>query len=215
MEYTYPAGKGGAPWSKGAVPGPYAASPMAGKNGTMPTGAWPSQAGYPGYPAGYPAQVPMRPYPGAGKSPYAVPWAGKGGGAYPYGAPAPAPGQLSPYAAPPMYMYEMLPAVTGYDPREAPMILDLAAVIGPALSSVLPAIQGLLQIPSLIMEYGEGADLLSQWDDLTVTLTPALEAIAEGPDAGAAEAAETEPAAGAAEAKAEAPAPDAEPGTEV
>lgn len=189
MDYTYPAAKAAAPWGAGRYPGmplpvgapaygfmggvssPYAA-PMAGKYGSP--GGFPAPAAGTKYPAPWPAAS------------YASPWGSKAAPG-PIESPAPAP-----YGMPPMYMSEMLPAASAYEPAEEQMIVDLSAVIIPALNSVLPAIHGLMQIPHLLMELNESNHLLSRWDEMVIALTPApveppqaqlLSQVSEAPEA--------------------------------
>lgn len=92
---------------------------------------------------------------------------------------APAQAPATPVPAP--YMTGLFPGMSPYEPREARLVLDLAEIIGPALDRLIPAIEGLIRIPSLMLEQSESAGLLARWDDLVVTLTPEVEEPAENP----------------------------------
>ena len=172
MEYPYPAAGGMTPWNTGWHQGP-AASP-AGKS------PWPGQQAAPW------AGKQVSPWAGQQAAPWAdkqaAPWGGKQ--VSPWGGK-----QAAPWGAAPSHMGIQGPYWTqqgGYPAQAmmpAPMQLDaepaymseLTSMLVPALNSVLPAIQGLLQIPALLMEFGESADLLSRWGDLHVMLTPGEE----------------------------------------
>lgn len=153
MTFTYPGAKGGAPWSPGWPPGM-----------GSPTPHWGKPSAYP-----FPSPWAKGPSPYAGKGlPYGQP------GKYPPPAYSPRP-LLSPTTPPPpAYMGKMFPPAPPYGDTEGlgSMVIDLAAVIGPALSGVMPAIQGLLQIPAMLLEVTESAGLLRRWDELHATLLP-------------------------------------------
>lgn len=196
MDYAYPAGKGAAPWNTGWPQGPAAAP--AGMNPWADSRAGKYAAPWGAAPAGKYAAPwnagkaePYAPWtraPGEAYAPrttapavqYGAPWSARPGAyADPPGAMLPQrayPGAM-PSAGAPMYMNEMFPSAQGFQKGQAggPMAADLASMIVPALNSVIPAIRGLLQIPSLLMEYGDSADLLSQWANVQVFLMPTEE----------------------------------------
>ncbi|MFZ5814065.1 MAG: hypothetical protein ACOY93_02005 [Bacillota bacterium] len=114
----------------------------------------------------YPAARPLGPagaYPAAG---YPGPY-----GAYP-AAPLPGPGPTGTYAG-----------AIFLGPEAHPSFLETAMQLGPALASVLPAIQGLLQLPALLMEVGESAELLARWTESLAMLEVADRSGSEPPDA--------------------------------
>lgn len=153
MNFTYPGAKGGAPWSPGWPP---AMAP--------PSATW-------GAPSAYPFPNPWA------KS--QAPYASKG---LPFGQPGkyakptypPRPRRTPPMTPPPAYMGKMFPPAPPYADGEGlgSMMIDLAAVIGPALSGVIPAIQGLLQIPAMLLEVTENTGLLHRWDELELAMMP-------------------------------------------
>jgi hypothetical protein len=186
------AGKYPATAGPAALPAPMGAPPAyAGKYGTYGQPIYPPMYGppiptvsygAPNYPGGYGAPSggygsPYGGYPAPAGKQYAPAQAGSWGGSLPLwsGKAAPASGPMRtpapvPHPAPsgltPLYMSDVLPV---FDPGEEPVVIDLAAVIAPALASVLPAIEGLLQLPAILLALRENPEL---WTNLKISGTP-------------------------------------------
>lgn len=178
------------PWSAGpvgpwstlsaggyAAPAPWMAGAAAPADRTAPWQAAP--APWATAPAGKAAPAPWATAPAGKASP--APWA-----TAPFGRVTPdpwatapagkaAPIGLTPYGS-------QLPGVAGdLDPSE--FMADLPTIVNSALQAVIPAIYGLLQIPSMIGGYQVETEETEQWEDIAVNLMPGAEEPGEPPAA--------------------------------
>lgn len=180
MDYPYPAAKGTAPRTMGWPQSPWQSAPV-GKYGTPGATAPAGKYGAPwaGQPAGkYGAPWGAAPAGKYAPVQYESPWVAPGA----YGAPQLAP-QPQPGFGKPLYMNDGFPAGPAYTPGQPAGMPGLTEMLVPALNSVIPAIEGLLRIPSLLMEFGESAELLSRWPDMRAALYVNGETVQEGGEA--------------------------------